>query len=66
MSTTDLLQWGASLHYPRIVLSREPRDILQAGEQAWITLCQSDESVRVARLQCRRERWLILSKENER
>lgn len=56
LSTSDLLAWGASLHYPRIVLDREKRDCL--GEHAWQTLLASNDHVRIARLHERKARWM--------
>lgn len=61
LTNEDLLAWGASLHYPRIVLNRETRQCLRAGEQAWRTLLASDEREMIARLAARRERWSEIS-----
>lgn len=63
MDKPDLLQWGASLHYPAVVLDREKRIVLRHNEQAWRTLLSSNEQELIARLQARRERWQALSKE---
>lgn len=59
----DLLAWGASLHYPCVVLDRERRIVLRPNEQAWRALLSGNDSELIARLQARRERWLELSKE---
>lgn len=58
-----LLAWGASLHYPCVVLDRERRIVLRPNEQAWRALLSGNDSDLIARLQARRERWLELSKE---
>lgn len=60
----ELLAWGASLHYPCVVLDRERRVVLRANEQAWRTLLASDECELIARLSARRARWSEL--ENKR
>lgn len=58
----DLLAWGASLHYPFLVLDRATKDYLRAGEQAWRTLLASHDDERIGRLRARRERWHELEK----
>lgn len=60
----ELLAWGASLHYPRIVLDREKRDCLNAGEHAWQTLMESNDVERLARLHERKARWMARTKES--
>lgn len=60
----ELLAWGASLHYPFLVLDRATKDYLRAGEQAWRTLLASHDSERIARLCARRARWNELVKQN--
>lgn len=57
MNREQILQWGASLHYPRIVLDRESRDTLAPGERAWRALLESNDPARVARLAARRDHW---------
>lgn len=63
LSTNDLLAWGASLHYPAVVLDREKRIVLRHNEQSWRALLSSDEQELIACLQARRERWQAISKE---
>ena len=40
-----------------VVLCRAPRDVLQAGRDAWQTLLASGDSERIERLCERREHW---------
>lgn len=53
----DLFAWGESLHFPAIVLCREPKDVLCAGRDAWSTLLDGKDAKRIARLQERRKYW---------
>jgi hypothetical protein len=63
----QLLAWGASLHYPLIVLDRDKRIVLKPNEQSWRALLASDQRELIARLSARRARWSEYeSKENER
>ena len=66
VDATSLLAWGASLHYPQIVLRREPRDVLRAGELNWLALFHSQDQERITRLQqrwaCWQEREKVVTK----
>jgi hypothetical protein len=53
----NLLAWGQSLNYPTIVLCRAPRDVLQAGRDAWQRLLASGDNERIERLCERRDHW---------
>lgn len=65
-NTVDLLAWGESLHYPRLVLDREQPDILHAGRDAWHALMTSNNQERLARVQARKEHWLKLMREDKK
>lgn len=57
MENEDLLAWGKRFHYPRIVLYRNPHDILKAGESAWQEFLEQRDPVRLKLLKERKEHW---------
>ena len=57
MSLNDLLAWGASLHYPLIVLDRDKPIVLKPNEQSWRALLSGSDGELIARLSARRARW---------
>ena len=57
MTTLDLLSWGATYHYPQLVLNEETGDVLHAGERSWYSLMAMGSQERIQQAKRRVQRW---------
>ncbi len=57
VNTHEILLRRAEHHYPQLVLSVTPRDVLRTGSLAWSTLVASDDLERMIRAIERIEQW---------
>lgn len=57
MDREQMLAWGKSVKYARIVLSRNPYDALKKGEESWEKFVEQRDPVRWKLLEERKEYW---------